>query len=189
MTNLLKRTPYWVNKLQSIYNRHSYTLLRKIVWRVITNNLGRHGLPVAEARFRVSPLLLLLSSGHPSASFSTHRTLNLLQADVTLPLASFALHDRKWELYDNTEIWPTLEQFIQMLCSNSHNLVLPPKLQDHCLNKYTHFILSKKHVCDENGILCSPSVLLSSHFNNTMQSKIKTWLDKKKDWGRGVGRL
>ncbi len=64
----------------------------------------------------------------------------------------------------NTEIWTTLEQFIQILCSDSHNLVLSPKLQDHCLNKYTHFILSKKHVCDENSILCSPLCLAEQPF-------------------------
>ena len=46
--------------------------------------------------------------------------------------------------------------------------------------KKTYFGLSKKHVCNENSIICSPSVLLSSHFTDTiLERKIKTRSDKK----------
>lgn len=123
------------------------------------------------SRFHVSPFLLLFSSGCPSAFLSTHRTLYLLSlVDVALPLASFALHDRKLVFYDNTKI---------QLLSSSYKF---PGL----------IVLSKKHVCNENNVLCSPSVLLSSHFNNTiLERKTKTWSDNKKKKGcrEAIGRV
>ena len=36
-------------------------------------------------------------------------------------------------------------------------------LQDYCLDKDTHFVLSNKYACKENSILRIPYVLLSSH--------------------------
>ena len=57
-----------------VYNEGSNTIV--IQYKILEGSdyLGRHGLPVAERRERVSPLLLLLIRGRPSPSLSTQRT-------------------------------------------------------------------------------------------------------------------